>query len=179
MKYLIGDIPYEWLEEEEKSKSEDIAYLEFIVLQYQYNVWSTEKYDSSSRKDEFLGLVFISSGGDEESSCVDEQCGCYDPENWRQNHKDNIAHKGWQSEDHAGEKDGIFFLGGVDPEPEPKEHKEVKQCRQNLPLVSPKERPKYIAKNCPGTRQNTVWKMPRNKGEILLHIHPRKQWWEE
>ena len=103
-----------------------------------------------------MEFVFISPGGDEETSCVDEQCRCYDPENWRQYHEDNIAYKGRQSEDHAREKDGIFFLGGIDPEPEPKEHEEVEQGRQNLSLISPEERPKNIAKNCPGTRQYTI-----------------------
>ncbi len=43
MKYLIGDIPYEWLEEEEESKSKDIAYLEFAVLEYQYYIRPTEE----------------------------------------------------------------------------------------------------------------------------------------
>lgn len=43
MKYLIGDIPYEWLEEEEEGKSEDIAYLEFAVLEYEYYIRTTEE----------------------------------------------------------------------------------------------------------------------------------------
>lgn len=126
MKYLIGDIPYEWLEEEEKGKCQYISYLEIAMLVYQDDVWSTEKDYRSSWENQLLYLVFISSWRYEEAACKDKE-GCrYDPEYWWENNKCDIANEGRESENHTRKEDWIFILGRIHPEPQTKEHKEVK-----------------------------------------------------
>ncbi len=125
MKYLIGDIPYEWLEEEEEGKGEDISYLEITMLVYQDDIRRTEKYDGTTGKYQFLELVFVPPWGDEETTRKHKQCGGYHPENWWEDDKNDIAYECRQCEYHSWEKYGVFLLGRVDPEPETKEHKEV------------------------------------------------------
>lgn len=80
MKYLIGDIPYERLEEEKESKCQYISYLEIVVLIDEYNVGSTEKDDSATWENQLLYLVFVSSRYYEKTSCKDKESGCCDPE---------------------------------------------------------------------------------------------------
>lgn len=43
MKYLIGDIPNEWLEEEKERKSKYVTHLEKIMLENEDDIWSTQE----------------------------------------------------------------------------------------------------------------------------------------
>lgn len=163
MKNLIHSIPEKGLKEKQCRQ-----FKETVILEYEDYIGCTEKYHSACCENELFRGIFIESRKKNKASWKDKKTHGNHPKNRRNKLKCHKSIESPQNSYKACEKERVFIISIVDPDPEAE--KEKKRSWNNNPVIhiSPKKGPKKISKYSPGNAQNTIRKVPRKHRDVLF-----------